>query len=84
MSNEGQAAFQGKDATTFEFDGAGPVWLRRLCGLPCGFGGRNEGPPRARGLTVLDTNIGRFEADGLTLAKKEFDGDSASFVWSAG
>jgi len=84
MTQQIQSAFQGKDATTFEFDGAGPIWLRRLCGLPCGFGGRNEGPSRARGLTVLDTNIGRFEADGLTLAKKEFDGDSASFVWSAG
>ncbi len=35
-------------------------------------------------MVVLDTSIGRFEADGLTLAQSEFDGDSASFVWSAG
>jgi alpha-galactosidase len=33
---------------------------------------------------VLDTNIGRFEADGLTLAQNESDGESASLVWSAG
>ncbi|MFH1006185.1 MAG: glycoside hydrolase family 36 protein [Candidatus Latescibacterota bacterium] len=69
-------------ATTFAADGDGGVWLRLLCGFSCGLGGQDQGPPRARGLAVLDTSIGRFEADGLTWTQCESDETSVSLSWS--
>ena len=56
--------------TIFRRDGDA-VWLAQLYGLTCGVGGKNEGPPRACGLIIVDTDAGRFEDRGLKVI--EFD-----------
>jgi alpha-galactosidase len=59
------------------------AWLSRLLGLACGLNGLDDGPRRARGLLVLDTSLGRFEADRLTLVERAFDAREVRFVWEA-
>ena len=57
------------------------VWLSRLSGMVCGLSGRDEGPFRARGLLLLDTSLGRFEAERLKLVERVFDADQVKLVW---
>ena len=68
--------------TTF-LQSEGKVWLARLFGLTCGFCERDEGPTQARGLALVDTNLGRCEADDLTLAQSKLGDEEVYLVWEA-
>lgn len=59
------------------------VYLKQLYGMSCGFCGNDEGPVRARGLVLLKTDIGRFEAEGLILKECSFSKDNAKIIWQA-
>lgn len=75
--------FENENAAIFEID-EGQIWLNQLFDLACGFGNKNLGSFRTRGLGVLDTSVGRFEADRLVLKKSNFDENKVSLTFSAG
>ena len=68
--------------STFRQDDS-KVWLARLFGLSCGFCGRDEGPAQARGLALVDTNLGHCEADDLTLVQSAFNDETMDLIWQA-
>ncbi|MEN6451746.1 MAG: alpha-galactosidase [Thermoguttaceae bacterium] len=69
------------DTTLFAED-AGRVWLRRLCGLPCGNDGQDNGPVETQGPAILVTSLGRFEGGAFQLSEQEFDATTARLAWS--
>jgi alpha-galactosidase len=71
-----------ESSTTFAADGEQKTWLQRLWGLTCGLSGDDAGPPRARGLGVLISSQGRFEADSLNVAHTEIGETCLSMVWT--
>jgi len=68
--------------TTF-LQSEGKVWLARLFGLTCGFCERDEGPAQARGLALVDTNLGRCEADDLALVQSRLGDEEVELTWKA-
>ena len=68
--------------TAFGWRAGRTAWLRRLCGLPCSAAGEDEGPPRVRGLALLDTDRGRFEGESLPLTACEATPDGVTFTWT--
>jgi alpha-galactosidase len=61
----------------------GRVWLKQLCGLACGVNGQEDGFADARGLVLVDTDQGRFEADSLPLTACDFRTDAVRLAWEA-
>ena len=45
----------------------GAIFLKSLCGLPCGLNGQDDGPKATRGMFVIDTLNQHYEAEGLRL-----------------
>ena len=71
-----------KEAPTILIQSDKPnIFLNQLFGLSCGFCGDDEGPQRARGLVLIKTSLGRFEAEDLILQESSFNEDSANIVW---
>ena len=73
----------GGDTTLFMKDGD-RLWLRRLCGSPCGNYGEDTGPAATQGPALLVTSLGRFEGDHFKPVETAFDAHAARIVWSAG
>jgi len=73
----------GQEPPTVFLRSEGRVWLGRLFGLACGLCGRDEGPAQARGLALVDTNLGRCEADGLALMDSALNDEEVRLVWQA-
>lgn len=63
-----------------EDDALQSVWLAGAFGLLCGAAGHDAGPPRARGLLIVDTARARYEADALR-AQVVFAESQVSLVW---
>ena len=59
----------------------GRILLSELFGISCGDCGADGGPATTRGMAIVSTSLGRFEADGLALAEAKFDTDAAWIVW---
>ena len=76
--------FPADCAATVFLRGEASLALTRLCGLTAGQAGRDQGPPSARGLGVLDTDQGCFEADSLPLLGADFSADGLTCTWQAG
>jgi alpha-galactosidase len=57
------------------------IWLRELFGLTCGWCGSDEGFTFSRGMFLLDTSAGRYEADDLVLIEQQFRKKSVRLVW---
>jgi len=72
-----------KEITTFTVS-TETLFMRQLCGLPCGFNQRNEGPRITQGLFVLDTTTGHYEADDFHLHNFSRGQDSIKFELFAG
>jgi len=57
------------------------VRLCELGGLTCGECGEDNGPAAARGLFLLETNLGRFEADDLKLIENRLTEKQVDLTW---
>jgi alpha-galactosidase len=71
-----QSIAQGR--TVFKRDGE-HITLRRLCGMEC----QTAGPDRTAGLSVLRTDLGRFDGNSFRLVEVHSQADSLSLVWLA-
>jgi len=72
--------FGNQGVTTFVMQDE-KVRLSVLGGLTCGLCGEDNGPAAARGLFLLDTRLGRFEADELKLIEHHFSPAQVRLVW---
>jgi alpha-galactosidase len=79
-----QFSFLGpnNDETVFCED-ADRLWLRRLCGLPCGNDGEDSGPVGTQGPVALITSLGRFEGADWRLADQAFTESTSRIAWMA-
>ncbi|MGC9349424.1 MAG: alpha-galactosidase [Anaerolineae bacterium] len=68
--------------TAFGRDPERGVWLQRLWGLTCGDNGDDAGPDRARGLGILDSDQGRYEAGRWSLTDAVFDEERVVLSWT--
>ncbi|MCS7222705.1 MAG: alpha-galactosidase [Anaerolineae bacterium] len=68
--------------TSFGLREGHTAWLQQLLGLPCSAAGEDLGPPRVRGLALLDTDLGRFEGDALRLKSTVALEEGIAFTWT--
>jgi Alpha-galactosidase len=57
------------------------IFLSQLFGLSCGVCGNDEGPARARGLSLLKTSMSRFESEDLILLESIFEKNRFKITW---
>lgn len=68
--------------TSFDFCEGHTAWLQQLFGFSCSAAGEDLGPPRVRGLALLDTDRGRFEGETLRLTACQTTADGLAFTWT--
>lgn len=73
--------FKDNDITSFLIRGQKEVFLDRLFDLPCALEGKDIVPEAIKGLINFDSNIGCFSTRGLSLVNREFNENSASFMF---
>ncbi len=60
------------------------IFLKSLCGLPCGLNGQESGPKSTRGLFVMDTLDRHYQAERLRLIDCQVESDAIRLSFLAG